>query len=252
MFVYVMKCANYYKIGYSKNPTTRRRTIQTHNPFKVELCAILKTQNYAQLEKRLHKDYYLKKTSGEWFELKYSDLEDLSLSHGFDFKIPLSKLYNDVDFDNSKDNQITKTYRVSNRNRIMLIAKFEHLFSCEIKDLSNIKFCFTKYDHDVIDETIVSLYNRDMRSIEAYSMLKKTCKYNQLKKDDPLAYMEMVICSIYRGYYNHELPEDDVIWVKSLVKRIDDVDDFLKHLNKNKYYCDSEELFNVMLKYTTK
>ena len=39
MYIYIIKCSIYYKIGFSKNPKTRLKTIKTHNPLDVLLIA---------------------------------------------------------------------------------------------------------------------------------------------------------------------------------------------------------------------
>ena len=71
--VYVMIDHNtgYYKIGYSRNPTRRERTLQSEKPT-IELLFSYEAE--MKDEKALHKLFEDKRIRGEWFRLNNSDL----------------------------------------------------------------------------------------------------------------------------------------------------------------------------------
>jgi hypothetical protein len=75
-FIYVMldKRSGYYKIGRSKDPKYRERTLQSETP---EIEMLFHFDGYPNQEKALHAKYAEKRIRGEWFELAEQDLEDI-------------------------------------------------------------------------------------------------------------------------------------------------------------------------------
>lgn len=75
-FVYIMlnKSNGYYKIGRSKNPEHREKTLQAEAP---DIVLINKWIASAEIEKKLHFKYKLKRKRGEWFSLEEKDIEDI-------------------------------------------------------------------------------------------------------------------------------------------------------------------------------
>jgi hypothetical protein len=73
-YVYLMlnKRNNYIKIGKSKNPLFREKTLQSDEP-DIEL--VVAWQASSVVEKELHKLFPKKRKRGEWFELKLSDMK---------------------------------------------------------------------------------------------------------------------------------------------------------------------------------
>lgn len=68
----------YTKIGRSKNPKARERTLQSDNPL-IELLGSIEAP--VTVEKELHRRYADKRIRGEWFDLSESDrAEILSIS----------------------------------------------------------------------------------------------------------------------------------------------------------------------------
>jgi hypothetical protein len=72
--VYVMHNtqSGYYKIGCSKTPTVRERTLQSQEPT-IELIATY--PGSYQNEKELHEHFADKRIRGEWFTLSPSDID---------------------------------------------------------------------------------------------------------------------------------------------------------------------------------
>lgn len=65
---------NFYKIGRSKNPKLREKTLQAEEPeIHMLTCWIAPKE----VEKELHKKYQSKKERGEWFNLTGKDLSDI-------------------------------------------------------------------------------------------------------------------------------------------------------------------------------
>lgn len=62
----------YYKIGKSKKPRFREKTLQSEKPTIEMLFVINKN-----IEKELHRRYSDKRVRGEWFRLEDKDVEYL-------------------------------------------------------------------------------------------------------------------------------------------------------------------------------
>lgn len=80
-FVYVMQDTvnSYYKIGISKKPEWRERTLQSQKPT-IELIAAKKfvsRRMASSFEKALHETYLIKRIRGEWFNLDYSEVKEI-------------------------------------------------------------------------------------------------------------------------------------------------------------------------------
>ena len=76
MFVYLMKNQRnkYYKIGRSRNPVFREKTLQAEEP---EVDLILYVPALEQLEEELHTKFNHRRLRGEWFALEYEDVNDI-------------------------------------------------------------------------------------------------------------------------------------------------------------------------------
>lgn len=84
-YVYLIQLegTDVYKIGFSKNPKQRIKSLQTANPYKLVLIDLYKTKRYTQIEKNLHRrfasykvdeDEY--KLQGEFFQLNVKTVND--------------------------------------------------------------------------------------------------------------------------------------------------------------------------------
>jgi hypothetical protein len=83
-FVYLMvdTTNNYYKIGISKNPKYREKTLQSEKPT-IELIWSKKFANRKMaksIEGALHKTFENEHVRGEWFKLSPKDIEDINES----------------------------------------------------------------------------------------------------------------------------------------------------------------------------
>ncbi|QDV12798.1 hypothetical protein CA51_26840 [Rosistilla oblonga] len=74
MFVYLMKneLNGYYKIGRSKSPRYRERTLQSQEP---EVSLKWKMEGTNEDEKHLHRKYKDVRLRGEWFSLTHQDVQ---------------------------------------------------------------------------------------------------------------------------------------------------------------------------------
>lgn len=87
-FVYLMRDLrnNMYKIGISRMPNQRERTLQSEQP-KTELVAAKRYVNRkiaSSIEKALHETYSHKRARGEWFCLDEEDVRELRCTLGND------------------------------------------------------------------------------------------------------------------------------------------------------------------------
>lgn len=72
-----------FKIGHSKNPKQRIKSLQTGNPYKLVLVESFKSKRASQIEKTLHRRFASSKTDvdecklqGEFFNLSNKDIAD--------------------------------------------------------------------------------------------------------------------------------------------------------------------------------
>lgn len=74
--IYLMhsESSNLIKIGRSKNPNTRERTLQGRDP---KLNMITYWDAPLQIEKDLHNKFIHKRVRGEWFDLNFGDLNTI-------------------------------------------------------------------------------------------------------------------------------------------------------------------------------
>lgn len=78
--VYVLKLKgklSYCKIGKSSDFEQRYNTIQSYNPFDLDILAVKKTKFHDYIEKILHFEFKSKKIKGEWFDLSKQDILNL-------------------------------------------------------------------------------------------------------------------------------------------------------------------------------
>jgi len=74
-FVYLMKNTRngYVKIGFSKNPQFREKTLQSEEP---EIELLISIEATIDLEKELHARFSAYRVRGEWFRLSEHEIED--------------------------------------------------------------------------------------------------------------------------------------------------------------------------------
>src|SRR3989304_239343 len=68
-FVYLIKAANHYKIGITKNPESRLSSLSSNIGHSVELIHLLSSPDPKALEAHFHKIFEAKRVKGEWFAL---------------------------------------------------------------------------------------------------------------------------------------------------------------------------------------
>jgi len=67
----------WYKIGKSSNATIRISDLGILLPFKIEILAVWKSENYHQLERDLHKKYEEHHINGEWFAFSNEQINNI-------------------------------------------------------------------------------------------------------------------------------------------------------------------------------
>lgn len=77
-FVYVMQNRRngLFKIGFSKRPSFREKTLQSEEP---EVEMIFAYKGSIEIEKKIHDKYSKKRIRGEWFNLSKEDLASIEL-----------------------------------------------------------------------------------------------------------------------------------------------------------------------------
>lgn len=67
-YIYVLRCGNELKIGYSVDPAARLKVIQTSRAQEVILEWSRERSDATKLEKHLHRTFQRYKLGGEWFD----------------------------------------------------------------------------------------------------------------------------------------------------------------------------------------
>lgn len=70
-FVYILKCENRYKVGYSKDVNKRIKQLDTR-PFKLELIYKQYSECAYRIEQRIHQQLVAFKVENEWYDIKES------------------------------------------------------------------------------------------------------------------------------------------------------------------------------------
>lgn len=76
-YIYIMKMAGYYKIGYSINPQSRSEEIGVLAPEKPEIIWTCHVPNMKAIESNTHKTFESNRVRGEWFRFTDQEIEDV-------------------------------------------------------------------------------------------------------------------------------------------------------------------------------
>jgi len=75
--VYVLKCNNMYKIGWSGDVASRVSALRIAMPYEATIVHMIKADDAPQLEAKLHERYAAKHIRGEWFALDVFDVDEI-------------------------------------------------------------------------------------------------------------------------------------------------------------------------------
>lgn len=76
-YIYLVRCNEFYKIGYAYDVDSRFDSFKSSNPYEVSLEFALKVSNAKELERKLHRQYQEKRHKREWFKLNYEDILEI-------------------------------------------------------------------------------------------------------------------------------------------------------------------------------
>ena len=76
-YIYIVKCDEYYKIGYSFNVVNRLNSLQGGNPYPLELILVRKLPEAKYFESVLHNVFKKFRIRGEWFKISPQNIEIL-------------------------------------------------------------------------------------------------------------------------------------------------------------------------------
>jgi len=78
-YIYLAHCdTGHYKIGRSKEPADRIRSLNTQTPVEITLIHTFEADDMFVAEEKLHRRYINKRMNGEWFELDQTDVETIN------------------------------------------------------------------------------------------------------------------------------------------------------------------------------
>lgn len=74
--VYLLYCEEFdaYKLGRSREPLQRHKTLQIQLPYPVRLIHVARSEDYRRTETELHEAFADQRLNGEWFKLDTSDV----------------------------------------------------------------------------------------------------------------------------------------------------------------------------------
>jgi Meiotically Up-regulated Gene 113 (MUG113) protein len=76
-YLYIIRCHEFTKIGIAGNVKNRLKTLQTGNPYRLELIDSFEFDDVLRVESILHRKYDHAWVIGEWFKLTDSEFEGL-------------------------------------------------------------------------------------------------------------------------------------------------------------------------------
>lgn len=250
MYVYLIKCSIYYKIGFSKNPKNRVKTVKTHNPLDVVLFATLKTDNYLILEKELHSIFANKNSKREWFELNEDDLTLLKINYGFNFLIPINSINNNK-IKNKEVLSEVKEIRINNNKIDYVITYFEELFDVVVKNKKTIKKCCLKFESKTIIKAINNLYSQNQDAEKSLSLLYKVCDNINQMDVNPSKHVVKIIKAIMYKQFNCSLSYENCDYLLEKYNTELEHDEVIKDLNSKKFYLSEDDFFKYIIdKYT--
>lgn len=74
VYIYLIRCDSFYKIGIASNLESRLNTLQCGNPFELDLVWAAKIKDAIETEELLHELYKEKRRFREWFFLNEADV----------------------------------------------------------------------------------------------------------------------------------------------------------------------------------
>jgi hypothetical protein len=73
-YLYIVRCNDLYKIGIATDIDSRLASLQTGNPYPLEVEQCFEFANSTSVEQVLHQRFSAKRKLGEWFSLTGADL----------------------------------------------------------------------------------------------------------------------------------------------------------------------------------
>ena len=247
--VYLIKCANFYKIGISGKPKSRLKGLQTSNPIPLSLVALSTEYEPESLEKHLHEKFADVNSSGEWFELKESHLKELRIDYHFNFLISIPKLVTDSKVPNSLL-ESTKKLRAMNIQYQECLNYFNQLYCTNIETGAKLKRALNTYGYDIVMEAIDISYKIKEDYQDAYDYIPKMAKKIQIRKTDPGRYFSTYISGIFYNKFNDPLKPNEQEYLVNFYNETYakyDIDKLCKYMRfKVNEFNDSMKFWNFL------
>ena len=80
VFLYIIKCNEFYKIGYASNVKQRFNGYIVHNPYQCILLKTIELKNKTKafnIERKIIKEYLSFHVKGEWLSLNEKQVENI-------------------------------------------------------------------------------------------------------------------------------------------------------------------------------
>lgn len=77
-YLYVIQCNEFYKVGIASDVAARVASLQTGNPYPLQVVAYYEFDNATPVEQSLHQCFAEQWQSGEWYKLGNGDLDKIN------------------------------------------------------------------------------------------------------------------------------------------------------------------------------
>lgn len=175
--VYLIRAAQFYKIGISGNIQSRLKSIQTGCPIKCEYIGYFPHPEPETLEKQLHTRFVSFKTFGEWFDLGDDNIKLLIAEFNFKQQVNPMPIINESTQRTSNSKELKNAREISsNINEIeSVFGEFfpEKCFTDSGKD--TVRKLLIAFGSEIVIESLRHLAEK-FDSGEIWDKWKNTCK----------------------------------------------------------------------------
>lgn len=175
--VYLIRAAQFYKIGISSNIDNRLKQIQTGCPIKCEYVGYIPCNSADRKERELHDLFKEFKTHGEWFDLGDDNIERLIVDHNLKWVINPYEIVSEHSEKATRSNDLKDVRSVSDLLNKMDVI-YHHYYSDKIPEdgRHGLLKVIDKYGHEVSLECFKFLCKKWSNPQKCLQYMWSTCK----------------------------------------------------------------------------
>lgn len=127
-YIYVMQDEQFYfKIGFSKNPLNRLKTLQQKEHKQIKLLCAWECSDVNYVERSIHSWFVDRRITGEWFNLTTNDLLFIHLYFDKDLDAKATELFTRSDTDIEAHNKVLEILTQKAKYEIVLAERYKNL-----------------------------------------------------------------------------------------------------------------------------